>query len=348
MRAVGRDVEPVDEPAQQQLAVEHRLDVQLALGRLEPARVLEGEVAVEDLAAARSARSRRRDPRRRTSPRARARPRAAPPTAGTSMSAARSGVRSAAGRSKRSSSTLCTTVPRTASGDGCLGQPVDGAEAVHQRAGHEVARPARRERTQHVDPVDRASRPARRGRCRRRRPAEVRGDRHVAVTLGDPTDTRLGRRDWLGSGCARACASADPTDGIARRQRPPARSASARSPGIDVLVTVVLVHRRGAHRLRLRAPDRAGRARAGRLEVRRRPGLRGHALPLRAAARGVARRHGAALRATASTSITLHFLGGMTEIDGAARKPRQEFWIAVVGPLTSIAVGLVAARRCGS
>ncbi|WP_082624325.1 site-2 protease family protein [Nocardioides sp. Soil805] len=42
-------------------------------------------------------------------------------------------------------------------------------------------------------------------------------------------------------------------------------------------------------------------------------------------------------------SITLHFLGGMTEIDGAARKPRQEFWIAVVGPLASIAVGLVAA-----
>jgi Zn-dependent protease len=41
-------------------------------------------------------------------------------------------------------------------------------------------------------------------------------------------------------------------------------------------------------------------------------------------------------------SITLHFLGGMTEIDGSARKPRQEFWIAVVGPLTSIAVGLVA------
>lgn len=41
-------------------------------------------------------------------------------------------------------------------------------------------------------------------------------------------------------------------------------------------------------------------------------------------------------------SITLHFLGGMTEIDGAAKRPRQEFWIAVVGPLTSIAVGLVS------
>lgn len=42
------------------------------------------------------------------------------------------------------------------------------------------------------------------------------------------------------------------------------------------------------------------------------------------------------------TSITLHFLGGMTEIDGASRKPRHEFWIAVVGPLTSIAIGAVA------
>ena len=38
-------------------------------------------------------------------------------------------------------------------------------------------------------------------------------------------------------------------------------------------------------------------------------------------------------------SITLHFLGGVTAIDQEATRPRQEFWIAVVGPLTSLAVG---------
>jgi Zn-dependent protease len=42
------------------------------------------------------------------------------------------------------------------------------------------------------------------------------------------------------------------------------------------------------------------------------------------------------------SSITLHFLGGATAIDGEARRPKEEFWIAVVGPLTSLAVGGVA------
>ena len=50
-----------------------------------------------------------------------------------------------------------------------------------------------------------------------------------------------------------------------------------------------------------------------------------------------ARRYGFQVEA-----ITLHFLGGMTAIKGEARTPRQEFVIAVVGPLTSIAVGAAA------
>ncbi|WP_110205552.1 site-2 protease family protein [Nocardioides daejeonensis] len=40
-------------------------------------------------------------------------------------------------------------------------------------------------------------------------------------------------------------------------------------------------------------------------------------------------------------SITLHFLGGATAIEGEARSAREEFWISVVGPLTSLLVGLV-------
>ncbi|MFZ2503353.1 MAG: site-2 protease family protein [Nocardioides sp.] len=39
------------------------------------------------------------------------------------------------------------------------------------------------------------------------------------------------------------------------------------------------------------------------------------------------------------SSITLHFLGGMTAVRGEAHRPREEFWIAVVGPITSLAVG---------
>ena len=38
-------------------------------------------------------------------------------------------------------------------------------------------------------------------------------------------------------------------------------------------------------------------------------------------------------------SISIHFLGGATEIGGEAKSPRAEFVIAVVGPLTSLAVG---------
>jgi Zn-dependent protease/CBS domain-containing protein len=50
----------------------------------------------------------------------------------------------------------------------------------------------------------------------------------------------------------------------------------------------------------------------------------------------MAQRYGLGVR-----SISLVFLGGFTEIDSEARTPGQEFKVAVVGPLTSIVVGLV-------
>jgi Zn-dependent protease/CBS domain-containing protein len=51
----------------------------------------------------------------------------------------------------------------------------------------------------------------------------------------------------------------------------------------------------------------------------------------------VARRCGIPVR-----SITLHFIGGVTAIDGEPRTPRQELAISGVGPLTSIGIGLAA------
>lgn len=51
----------------------------------------------------------------------------------------------------------------------------------------------------------------------------------------------------------------------------------------------------------------------------------------------VARRYGFEV-----SSITLHFLGGVTAIEGEAETPRQEFWIAVVGPLSSLGLGAAA------
>ena len=52
----------------------------------------------------------------------------------------------------------------------------------------------------------------------------------------------------------------------------------------------------------------------------------------------MAQRYGLGVR-----SISLNFLGGATEIDSEARTPGQEFKVAVVGPLTSVAIGAVAA-----
>jgi Zn-dependent protease len=51
----------------------------------------------------------------------------------------------------------------------------------------------------------------------------------------------------------------------------------------------------------------------------------------------MAKRYGLPVR-----SITLHFLGGVTEIEGETDTPGREFGVSVVGPLTSLAVGAVA------
>ncbi len=42
------------------------------------------------------------------------------------------------------------------------------------------------------------------------------------------------------------------------------------------------------------------------------------------------------------SSVTLHFLGGVTTIEGEVTSPKREFWISVVGPITSAAVAAVA------
>lgn len=41
-------------------------------------------------------------------------------------------------------------------------------------------------------------------------------------------------------------------------------------------------------------------------------------------------------------SVTLHLLGGETHLEGKSRRPLQEFVIAVVGPLTSLLIGVAA------
>ena len=51
----------------------------------------------------------------------------------------------------------------------------------------------------------------------------------------------------------------------------------------------------------------------------------------------MAKRYGLPVR-----SITLHFLGGVTEIEGEPDTPGREFGVSVVGPLTSLAVALLA------
>ena len=219
------------------------------------------------------------------------------------MSAARSGVRSAAGSVEEVLEHLVHDGAAHGVERRLLGQPVDGAEAVHQRAGHEVARPARRDRPEHVDPVHGRGDPlgGRLGRCRGGRSRE--GDRHDAAQPrrghrqpehGGGRLVRAGLRcgrGSLGSRRVRAHRSS------ACRRRPAAPAAPARHAAHRVDRRdrrphhLLVVRRRAADLAGVRAAHRGRRTRSGVLEVRRRLRVRGRALPLGPAPRGVARGH---------------------------------------------------------
>ena len=106
-----------------------------------------------------------------------------------------------------------------------------------------------------------------------------------------------------------------------RRPRRRARSGSGTIAGIDVLVALLVVPRRRADRVRDGPADRGGRGRASAAgSTSPGVGVRGAALPLGAAARGVARARRRAHYGLPVNSISLHFLGGATEIDGEPRR----------------------------
>ena len=153
-RPVGRDVEAVDEAAQQQLGVEQRLDVSSRSAGSSRRGSSSVEVAVEHLASG---------------------PHPLEEAGLVGVASAASNISPSVGSSSTNASQVGTSIARAASGvrlggrqreevlqhlvhDGPahgvdrerLGQPVDGAEPEQQRAGHEVGRPARRDRPQHV------------------------------------------------------------------------------------------------------------------------------------------------------------------------------------------------------
>lgn len=155
-------------------------------------------------------------------------------------------------------------------------------------------------------------------------------------TLGEPTDRRGG------VGYASRVPDDDPSDqGVTRPARPRGTLRIGTIAGIDVLITsswflvAVLIAVAIGPRIEQVQPGLgvwkyvAGLVFAVLLYLSVLLHEASHAV--------VAQRFGYGV-----TSITLHFLGGMTEIDRGSRRPRHEFWIAVVGPLTSIAFGVAA------
>ena len=290
--AVGRHVETVDVPAQQQPGVEQGLDVQLALRGLEAGRVLEGEVALQHRAAGRE-------------PRVELRPGAVPGVREQLSGVGLLGPEPLPGGQQqlpgllgrapdgREVEELLEHPVHHGAAHGIrrrrLGQPVDGAEAVPQRTGQEVGRPTRGERPQHVDAVDRGGDPLGRRRGRRhahgRHPRRARRQPRAARARPHRRAVRPRR---IASRCAhpRVPPAATPARHLQGRHH-----RGQRRPRV-----VVVVHRGGADRRRRVAAGGGRPARSRRPEVRRGVRVRRRALPLRAAARGLARADGAALR----------------------------------------------------
>jgi hypothetical protein len=143
----GRDVEPVDDAAQPQSAGEDDLDVLLPLRDEHPARVLEAEVALQELLGTgqpgrqvRLVREHLADGWLGREQRLPLRPEQVP-----------RGVRSALLRRQLEQALQHRVHDRAARGrrGGRLGQPVDRAEPEQQRAGHEVTSARRREGSHH-------------------------------------------------------------------------------------------------------------------------------------------------------------------------------------------------------
>jgi len=125
------------------------------------------------------------------------------------------------------------------------------------------------------------------------------------------------------------------------QQRPPGTLRIAQIAGIDVLVRAswlliaVLIAVLFAPRIQQEAPGLGGLAYVAGLafavllylsvllhELSHAFAARGFGLPVR--------------------SVTLHFLGGVTEIEGEPQTPWREFIVAFVGPLTSLTIGALA------
>ena len=336
--AAGRDVEAVDVAAQAQPALELGLHVELALGRLEPAGVLEQEVAVEQVRG--GARTTRPAPRRcrRQRGERRARPRrAAPRRRGASRRRGRACARPRRGRrGARARRARASRAPPPSSGSSGSRSRVRNRNS----SGQVMKSPAR-------DGDSPVSGPARR----------VGSGRSAGVALRAVTTSTMParlREPSDDSGRRAVGTRAGPYDhGVSESDEAPTGSRQRRAAGggfrVGVLFGIPIYRHPGLGRGRARhhliyqpqsrdyvaGPDRG-------VELRPRVPDRACSSTPRwwrtsSATRWWPRRFGLPVN-----RITLHILGGMSEIGEEPQTPRREFAVAAAGPALSLVVGGVA------